>query len=147
MEVTDEQNIESVQENLQLIREIGGWTIPEFGKLIGVSNQTIRNLENGKTEKNENYKMSKTQYLAIRTVLEDAIVLKEDNETLSCIYTLFYKDNSLSSKEKEKAITWFYGISKKKKVSKEMLEDGICALLGSVAIVTAAIAIATKLKK
>ena len=54
--VTDE---EKLQKYLPLIRNAAGWTAEELGNKIGVTKQTISNLENQKT------KMSKTQYLEI----------------------------------------------------------------------------------
>ena len=56
--------IEKLQKNLQAIRQAGGWTAEEFGNMIGVTKQTVRNLENHVTD------MTKTQYIATRTVLE-----------------------------------------------------------------------------
>lgn len=53
-----------LQKNLQTIRKIAGWTIEDLGEKIGVTKQTISNLENWKT------KMSMTQYIAIRTILD-----------------------------------------------------------------------------
>ena len=40
-----EQEIARLQESLQLIRQSGGWTAEEFGEMIGVTKQTICNLE------------------------------------------------------------------------------------------------------
>lgn len=62
--------IERLQEFLLLIRRCVGWTAAEFGEQIGVTRQTINNLEANKPDK---YKLSKTQYLAIRKVLDDEI--------------------------------------------------------------------------
>ena len=57
-------DITKLQNNLLLIRNAGGWTAEVFGDMIGVTKQTISNLENKKTE------MTKTQYIAIRAVLD-----------------------------------------------------------------------------
>ena len=57
-------DIERLQDNLALIRKAGGWSAEEFGDMIGVTKQTISNLENKKTP------LSKTQYIAIRAVLD-----------------------------------------------------------------------------
>ena len=45
-----EHQIELLQTNLQTIRKIAGWTIEDFGDRLGVSKQTISNLENAKTQ-------------------------------------------------------------------------------------------------
>ena len=41
-----ESEIAKLQDNLLLIRKAGGWSAGEFGDLIGVTKQTISNLEN-----------------------------------------------------------------------------------------------------
>lgn len=53
-----------MQENLLLIRRTVGWTAEEFGDRIGVTRQTINNIEFGRN------KLSKTQYIAMRSVLD-----------------------------------------------------------------------------
>lgn len=65
-EIQEREERERMQENLLLIRRATGWTADEFGKKIGVTRQTINNLE----RKNSKYKLSKTQYLAMRNVLD-----------------------------------------------------------------------------
>ncbi len=59
--------IERLQEILLLIRRTVGWTAEEFGDKIGVTRQTINNLE----AKRNN--LTKTQYIAIRAVLDAEI--------------------------------------------------------------------------
>lgn len=44
-----EKEITRLQNSLQLIRQAGGWSAEEFGEMIGVTKQTISNLENKKT--------------------------------------------------------------------------------------------------
>lgn len=53
-----------MQENLLLIRRTVGWTAEEFGDRIGVTRQTINNIEFGRN------KLSKTQYIAMRSILD-----------------------------------------------------------------------------
>ena len=72
-----EIDVEKLQNNLLLIRKAGGWSAEEFGDMIGVTKQTISNLENKKT------KMTKTQYIAIRAVLDYEIANRLDDHTLS----------------------------------------------------------------
>ena len=43
------QRIEELQLNLQTLRKLAGWTIEELGNKIGVTKQTISNLESKKT--------------------------------------------------------------------------------------------------
>lgn len=67
------EDIKNLQENLSLIRNAAGWTAAELADLIGVTKQTISNLENQKT------KMSKTQYLALQTVISLKIIEEKQN--------------------------------------------------------------------
>lgn len=56
--------VKTLQQNLETIRKVAGWSAEELGTKIGTSKQTIRNLETGKNL------LSKTQYIAIRAVLD-----------------------------------------------------------------------------
>lgn len=71
-----QQEIKRLQENLGTIRKIAGWTTQDLGERIGVTKQTISNLENKKTD------MTLTQYIAIRTVLDYEIANNKGNEVL-----------------------------------------------------------------
>ena len=75
LELVDKE-IEKLQNNLQAIRKIAGWTTEELGEQIGVTKQTISNLENHKTT------MTKTQYIALRTVIDYEIATNTENATL-----------------------------------------------------------------
>jgi len=59
-----ERQIKRLQQNLSSIRKIAGWTAEVLGEKIGVTKQTISNLENRKSA------MNFTQYIAIRSVKE-----------------------------------------------------------------------------
>lgn len=56
--------IEKLQDNLPSLRKLAGWTAEDLGDKVGVTKQTISNLETGRT------KMSKIQYIAIRAVFD-----------------------------------------------------------------------------
>ena len=58
------EEIIRMQDNLLLIRRTVGWTAEEFGEKIGVTRQTINNIESGRN------KLTKTQYIAMRSVLD-----------------------------------------------------------------------------
>lgn len=73
---------EKLQKYLPLIRSAAGWTAEELGNKIGVTKQTISNLENQKT------KMSKTQYLAIQMVISQKIATTPDDLTLANVMKL-----------------------------------------------------------
>ena len=71
-----EKQISLLQQNLSSIRKIAGWTTEELGDKIGVTKQTISNLENNKTP------MNFTQYIAIRAILDCEIEENKENELL-----------------------------------------------------------------
>jgi transcriptional regulator with XRE-family HTH domain len=68
------EEIIRMQKNLLLIRRAVGWTAEEFGERIGVTRQTINNIESGRN------KLTKTQYIAMRSVL-DAEMIQFPDET------------------------------------------------------------------
>ena len=96
--------IEQLQKHLLLIRRCLGWTAAEFGEKIGVTRQTINNLESNKPEK---YKLSKTQYLAIRKVLEDEITISPDDTKMlqTLLEILVDHPDNYSKEDREKVIT------------------------------------------
>ena len=77
-----EIQIKKLQQNLSSIRRIAGWTAEVLGDKIGVTKQTISNLENQKTP------MSFTQYIAIRSVLDYEIENNKENEVLPKVVML-----------------------------------------------------------
>ena len=66
--------IQRMQDNLLLIRRAIGWTASEFGEQIGVTRQTINNIESGRN------KLTKIQYIALRSLI-DAEIVKHQEET------------------------------------------------------------------
>lgn len=78
MNNVDEHRIQLLQRNLANIRKAAGWTTQRMADEIGVSRQTISNIENGRQ------KLSKTQYLALRAVLNVEIA-NESNAPLAQI--------------------------------------------------------------
>lgn len=77
-----EIQIKRLQQNLSSIRKIAGWTAEVLGDKIGVTKQTISNLENKKTP------MNFTQYIAIRSVLDYEIANNKENEVLPKVVAL-----------------------------------------------------------
>jgi len=76
-----------MQENLSILRKICGWTTEELGSRIGVTKQTISNIENYKVN------MTKAQYIALRTVFEYETNCIKTNPTLQKVMLiLFYSD-------------------------------------------------------
>lgn len=97
--LTDRENqIQRLQTNLEAIRKIAGWTAKDLGEKIGVTKQTISNLENSKT------KMNFTQYIAIRSVLDAEVERHPDNELLpEVIKILLDSGDKLDDETYEKA--------------------------------------------
>ena len=71
-----QKQIQLLQQNLCSIRKIAGWTAEQLGEKIGVTKQTISNLENSKTP------MNLTQYIAIRSILDYEIESNPENTVL-----------------------------------------------------------------
>lgn len=74
--------IKRLQHSLSTIRKIAGWTTEQMGEKIGVTKQTISNLENGKNS------MNFSQYIALRTILDYEIETNTENEVLSKVITI-----------------------------------------------------------
>ena len=126
--------IARMQKNLLLIRRTVGWTAEEFGQRIGVTRQTINNIESGRS------RLTKTQYIAMRSVL-DAEMLQspqEDTEMLRLLLDVLvdHPDNyspedrqRLAEKANMLAPSILAGATTRASVSKELLKD-VGALAG-----------------
>lgn len=87
-----EKMITTMQTSLKQIRQVLGFGVQEFSELIGLSRQTINNLE---TQKN---KMSSTQYIAICAVID--YYIKNKPELLKVILSILSsnKDDSINDR-------------------------------------------------
>ena len=94
----EQNDIKKLQVNLSSIRKIAGWTAQDLGKKIGVTKQTISNLENQKTE------MTLTQYIAIRTVIDYEIENNKSNEVLPQVVHILLDvpDDEISADDRTK---------------------------------------------
>lgn len=137
--------ITRLQDHLLLIRMAVGWTAEEFGDRIGVTRQTINNIENGRN------KLSKTQYIAMRSVL-DAEMARSPEETEMVrllLEVLVDHPENYSDEERNKVLSdanmlvpsIIAGTSTRGMVSKKLLKDiGVLAgisvgtLLGTIAV-------------
>lgn len=79
---TNDPQVERLQQNLAAIRKIAGWTAEQLADKIGVTKQTISNLE---TEKSP---MNLTQYIAIRAILDHEIETNKENTVLPQVITI-----------------------------------------------------------
>lgn len=96
---TRKEQIDLLQEHLSSIRKIAGWTAEQLGNKIGVTKQTISNLENGKTP------MSVTQYIAIRTVIDYEIQINKENVVLAQVVEILLNRNEDFSDEEREQIS------------------------------------------
>lgn len=133
------EEIIRMQENLLLIRRTVGWTAEEFGEKIGVTRQTINNIESGRN------KLTKTQYIAMRSVLDAEMAqAPEDTEMLKVLLDVlvdhpekysFENREELLSKANMMVPSILAGTTTRADVSKEWIKAagiivGGAALLG-----------------
>jgi len=128
MKKYSEAEVEKLQDNLELIRQAGGWTAEEFGEMIGVTKQTIRNLETH----NRDCKMSLTQYIAIRSVLDYEIKNNPDNELLAKSVKMLLDSDGLPASEKEKVQDAALYVASARKAGRDskMILSNVYAILG-----------------
>ena len=137
------EDIIRMQENLLLIRRTVGWTAEEFGEKIGVTRQTINNIESGRN------KLTKTQYIAMRSVLDAEMAQSpDDTEMLKVLLDVFvdhpekYSDKNRSellAKANLMAPSILTGTTSRVDVSKEWMKAaglivGGAAAFGSLGI-------------
>ena len=83
------QDIAIFQKRLLLIRTWFDMSTKELGDYIGVTRQTINNLEHGRA------RMSKTQYIAINVIFEYVAekrgITKEYESVMDCLINLIEK--------------------------------------------------------
>ena len=125
-------DITKLQNNLLLIRNAGGWTAEVFGDMIGVTKQTISNLENKKTE------MTKTQYIAIRAVLDYEMEESSNKDILrSAVNLALHSD--VVSEEDQKKIQAFVSGAQKTGLDSAAVIAGIIGVVASEAIASPAL--------
>ena len=91
----DKATIERFRMNLPTIRNVVGWSSEYLALLLGVSRPTIVRLENTKNT------MTKIQYLAIRALFQEQIVVN-NNKTLENVLKILVDSNDISEKNKQK---------------------------------------------
>ena len=89
-----QKKIQLLQQNIRSIRQIAGWTAERLGKEIGVTKQTISDLENSKRP------MTLTQYLAIRSILNDEIESNNGNTVLPQVIEILVDKGAEIEEEK-----------------------------------------------
>lgn len=96
MEKFEKQHIDRMKKYLPILRKAAGWKAEDLGELIGVTRQTITSLE-----KNEDYKMTKTQYIALRAVFYREAQRTENKHLEYLIDLLILKDDFTEEETKE----------------------------------------------
>ena len=76
-----QQMIDTMQNSLKQVRQVLGFGVQEFSDIVGLTRQTVNNLENRKN------KMSATQYVAICAVIDHCT--KDRPELLQVLSTIF----------------------------------------------------------
>lgn len=135
------EEIDRMQTNLLLIRRTVGWTAEEFGEKIGVTRQTINNIEAGRN------KLTKTQYIAMRSVLDAEMAQNpEDTAMLRTLLDVLvdhpdqYSErdlNELLEKANMLSPSILAGTTTREAVSKEWMKHA-GLILGSAAVLGAA---------
>lgn len=129
--------IKRLQKVLLLVRRSVGWTAEEFGQRIGVTRQTINNLESGRNN------LTKTQYIAMRSVLDAEIAkFPDETEMLRFILDAFVdRPENYAKEDREQILSKanllapaiLAGASSRKDVSKEWM-----AVTASIGVITGA---------
>lgn len=134
-----EFEIEKLTQNLPAIRKIAGWSSEDLGKLIGVSKQTISNIETRKS------KMTKTQYIAIRTIIDLEIAEHPENELLVQVVELLLNgDNTPEDIQKAEATRKMVNTSTKAAIAGGALA-GVAGVIAALAGPVASVALAPAL--
>lgn len=127
MKKCTEFEIEKLTQSLPSIRKIAGWSSEDLGELIGVTKQTISNIETRKST------MSKTQYIAIRTIIDYEIAEHPENELLAKVVAILLdSEDTPEDKQKAKAT-----IEMLDKTSKAAISSGALAGVGALLAVLA----------
>lgn len=122
---------QKLQNNLALIRKLAGWTSADLGELIGVTKQTISNLENNRTP------MTKTQYIAIRAMIDYEISSNKDTTALAQVVHLLLDADDISEDDQQKLETTMAYVSgaKEKGLNSTSIVAGMTALIAALGLV------------
>ena len=88
--------LERLQANLPAIRKIAGWRAVDLGNLLGITKQSVSNLETHKS------KITLMQYIAIRHMIDFQVASHPENTALAKIVPLLLDAPPLCSEEYER---------------------------------------------
>lgn len=113
-----------LQSHLAVIRKVAGWTTADLGNLIGVTKQTISNIETGKAT------LTKTQYIAIRAILDYEISSNPNNTTLAQVVNILLdsEDATETDRMKVEATKNYIVNAKASGLNNAALSAGIAAM-------------------
>lgn len=117
------EEIEKLQDNLAVIRKAGNWTCEQFGDLLGLSKQSICNLEH------KTVKMSKPQYIAIRSILDYTIEENDLDGILDLTVKIFMNSHDIPNEVMMKARTFYNGLSKNE-MNYRYIVLSMCTIIG-----------------
>ena len=144
MEVIAMDEIKRLQKYLLLVRRTVGWSAEEFGERIGVTRQTINNIESGRN------KLTKTQYIAMRSVLDAEIAsYPDETEILRLILDVFVDNpEKYNGEDRERLLNQanmmtpsiLAGATSRKDVSKALIAaaSGMGILISAISPIAAA---------
>lgn len=90
MTMNNSIEINKLQRNLPSLRKLAGWTAEDLARKVGVTKQTISNLETGRTS------MNKMQYIALRSILDYEA---RSNQNLAKALPLVLDDRDATAEE------------------------------------------------
>lgn len=132
-----EQAVERLQIHLASIRNLAGWTTTDLADRLGVTKQTIWNLEN------RNTKMTMIQYIAIRSIIDAEIAAHPEKETLKNAVELFL-DADLPEEEQDRVDDMSGVFSHASSAPEETLEKLFGVMFDDIVTTSAAVVEATK---
>lgn len=121
---------DKLQKNLSVIRKIAGWTSAELGEMLGVTKQTISNLEN-----NRNI-MTKAQYIAIRSIIDYEISTNPENVALAQVVNILLDTDELPEEDQLKvdATVAYVTGAKEKGMSSAAIAAGMAGLVAALGL-------------
>jgi len=131
MNVSEEKMLR-LQKNLPIIRNLAGWTAEDLGKNIGVTRQTITNIE-----KSDTLSMTKTQYIATRAVL-DYEISNSSNKTLSDAIAVLVDADDLTEDQEKKIHETISNISetKSRRMRDKIVLESVATMIATIGVIS-----------
>ena len=121
-----------LQKNLPIIRNLAGWTAEDLGYNIGVTRQTITNIE-----KSDTLSMTKTQYIATRAVL-DYEISNSSNKTLSDAIAVLVDADDLTEDQEKKINETISNISetKSRRMRDKIVLESVATMIATIGVIS-----------